>query len=118
VIAYSHCIAHGIDMAKGMDNQAAVVDSGAWTLYRFNPALYNKGEHPLKLDSKAPKMTYEEWAMTETRFRSLAQVMPDRARALMEQGQREAKARWKLYEALAIAGVDSPFAPPVADKTS
>jgi hypothetical protein len=61
-------------------------------------------------------MTYEEWAMTETRFRSLAQVMPDRARALMEQGQREAKARWKLYEALAIAGVDSPFAPPVADK--
>ena len=116
IIAYSHCIAHGIDMAKGMDNQAAAVDSGAWTLYRFNPALYNKGEHPLKLDSKAPKMTYEEWAMTETRFRSLAQVMPDRARALMEQGQREAKARWKLYEALAIAGVDSPFAPPASDK--
>jgi len=116
VIAYSHCIAHGIDMAKGMDNQVAAVDSGAWTLYRFNPDLYNKGEHPLKLDSKAPKMTYEQWAMTETRFRSLAQIMPDRARALMEQGQREAKARWKLYEALAVAGVDSPFAPPASDK--
>jgi len=116
VIAYSTCIAHGIDMAKGMDNQSAAVDSGAWTLYRFNPALYNKGEHPLKLDSKAPKMTYEQWAMTETRFRSLAQVMPERARALMEQGQREAAARWKLYEALAIAGVDSPFAPPAGDK--
>jgi len=116
IIAYSHCIAHGIDMAKGMDNQTAAVDSGAWTLYRFNPDLYNKGEHPLKLDSKAPKMTYEQWAMTETRFRSLAQVMPERARALMEQGQREAKARWKLYEALAIAGVDSPFAPPAGDK--
>jgi pyruvate-ferredoxin/flavodoxin oxidoreductase len=116
VIAYSTCIAHGIDMAKGMDNQSAAVDSGAWTLYRFNPALYNKGEHPLKLDSKAPKMTYEQWAMTETRFRSLAQVMPERARALMEQGQREATARWKLYEALAIAGVDSPFAPPASDK--
>ncbi len=116
IIAYSHCIAHGIDMAKGMDNQTAAVDSGAWTLYRFNPELYNKGEHPLKLDSKAPTMTYEQWAMTETRFRSLAQVMPERARALMEQGQREAKARWKLYEALAIAGVDSPFAPPVGDK--
>jgi len=116
VIAYSHCIAHGIDMAKGMDNQVAAVDSGAWTLYRFNPDLYNKGEHPLKLDSKAPKMTYEQWAMTETRFRSLAQIMPDRARALMEQGQREAKARWNLYEALAVAGVDSPFAPPASDK--
>jgi pyruvate-ferredoxin/flavodoxin oxidoreductase len=116
VIAYSTCIAHGIDMAKGMDNQAAVVDSGAWTLYRFNPGLYAKGENPLKLDSKAPKMTYEQWAMTETRFRSLAQTMPDRARALMEQGQREAQARWKLYEALAVAGASSPFAPPASDK--
>ena len=116
IIAYSHCIAHGIDMAKGMDNQTAAVDSGAWTLYRFNPALYDKGENPLKLDSKAPKMTYEQWAMTETRFRSLAQTMPDRARALMEQGQREAQARWKLYEALAVAGSSSPFAPPASDK--
>ncbi len=116
VIAYSHCIAHGIDMAKGMENQTAAVDSGAWTLYRFNPGLYAKGENPLKLDSKAPKMTYEQWAMTETRFRSLAQVMPDRARALMEQGQREAQARWKLYEALAVAGSSSPFAPPASDK--
>jgi pyruvate-ferredoxin/flavodoxin oxidoreductase len=116
IIAYSHCIAHGIDMAKGMDNQTAVVDSGAWTLYRFNPGLYAKGENPLKLDSKAPKMTYEQWAMTETRFRSLAQVMPDRARTLMEQGQREAQARWKLYEALAVTGSTSPFAPPAGDK--
>jgi len=117
VIAYSTCIAHGIDMAKSMDNQAAAVDSGAWTLYRFNPGLYAKGENPLKLDSKAPKMTYEQWAMTETRFRSLAQVMPERARALMEQGQREAQARWKLYEALAVAGSSSPFAPPAGDKS-
>jgi pyruvate-ferredoxin/flavodoxin oxidoreductase len=116
VIAYSHCIAHGIDMAKGMDNQTAIVDSGAWTLYRFNPALYGKGENPLKLDSKAPKMTYEQWAMSETRFRSLAQVDPERARVLMEQGQREAAARWKLYEALAVTGSTSPFAPPAADK--
>jgi pyruvate-ferredoxin/flavodoxin oxidoreductase len=114
VIAYSHCIAHGIDMAKGMDNQAAIVDSGAWTLYRFNPGLYDKGENPLKLDSKPPKMGYEQWAMSETRFRSLAQTMPDRARALMEQGQREAAARWKLYEALAVAGSTSPFSPPAA----
>ena len=116
IIAYSHCIAHGIDMAKGMDNQVAAVDSGAWTLYRFNPGLYDKGENPLKLDSKAPKMTYEQWAMTETRFRSLAQTMPERARALMEQGQREAQARWKLYEALAVAGANSPFSPPAAGK--
>ncbi|HEX7506003.1 MAG TPA: pyruvate:ferredoxin (flavodoxin) oxidoreductase, partial [Polyangia bacterium] len=63
IIAYSHCIAHGIDMAKGLDHQNAVVDSGAWTLYRFNPGLYAKGENPLKLDSKPPKHTYEQWAM-------------------------------------------------------
>ena len=82
IIAYSHCIAHGIDMAKGLDHQAMAVESGAWTLYRFNPALYAKGENPLKLDSKPPKLTYEQWAMKETRFRSLTQSMPERAKAV------------------------------------
>jgi pyruvate-ferredoxin/flavodoxin oxidoreductase len=119
IIAYSHCIAHGIDMAKGLDHQNAVVDSGAWTLYRFNPGLYAKGENPLKLDSKPPKHTYEQWAMTETRFKSLTQSSPERAKALMLQGQREAVARVKFYEALAASGSTSPFSPPapVAPKT-
>jgi pyruvate-ferredoxin/flavodoxin oxidoreductase len=112
IIAYSHCIAHGIDMAKGLDHQAMAVESGAWTLYRFNPALYAKGENPLKLDSKPPKLTYEQWAMKETRFRSLTQSMPERAKALMVQGQQEAVARVKFYEALAASGGASPFAPP------
>jgi len=112
IIAYSHCIAHGIDMAKGLDHQAAVVDSGAWTLYRFNPALYAKGENPLKLDSKHPTHTYEQWAMTETRFKSLAQSSPERAKALMALGQQEAVARVKFYEALAATGSVSPFSPP------
>jgi pyruvate-ferredoxin/flavodoxin oxidoreductase len=112
IIAYSHCIAHGIDMAKGLEHQSSVVDSGAWALYRFNPSLYAKGENPLKLDSKPPKLTYEQWAMKETRFRSLTQSMPERAKALMLQGQQEAVARWKLYEALAATGGTSPFAPP------
>jgi pyruvate-ferredoxin/flavodoxin oxidoreductase len=116
IIAYSHCIAHGIDMAKGMDNQVAAVDSGAWTLYRFNPALYEKGENPLKLDSKPPKHTYEQWAMTETRFKSLTQSSPERAKALMAQGQQEAIARVKFYEAIAASGSASPFSPP-APKT-
>jgi pyruvate-ferredoxin/flavodoxin oxidoreductase len=115
IIAYSHCIAHGIDMAKGLDHQAMAIDSGAWTLYRFNPALYAKGENPLKLDSKPPKLTYEQWAMKETRFRSLTQSNPERAKALMAQGQQEAVARVKFYEAIA-ATATSPFAPPVAPK--
>ena len=88
------------------------VESGAWTLYRFNPALYAKGENPLKLDSKPPKMTYEQWAMKETRFRSLTQSSPERAKALMAQGQREAIARVKFYEAIAATGNTSPFSPP------
>jgi pyruvate-ferredoxin/flavodoxin oxidoreductase len=112
IIAYSHCIAHGIDMAKGLDHQTMAIESGAWTLYRFNPGLYAKGENPLKLDSKPPKMTYEEWAMKETRFKSLTQSSPERAKALMEQGKREAAARVKFYEAIAAAGHTSPFAPP------
>jgi len=112
IIAYSHCIAHGIDMAKGLDHQTMAIESGAWTLYRFNPALYAKGENPLKLDSKPPKMTYEQWAMKETRFRSLTQSSPERAKALMAQGQREAIARVKFYEAIAASGNTSPFAPP------
>ena len=112
IIAYSHCIAHGIDMAKGLDHQTMAVESGAWTLYRFNPALYAKGENPLKLDSKPPKMTYEQWAMKETRFRSLTQSSPERAKALMAQGQQEAIARVKFYEAIAASGNTSPFSPP------
>jgi pyruvate-ferredoxin/flavodoxin oxidoreductase len=115
IVAYSHCIAHGIDMAKGLDHQTMAVDSGAWTLYRFNPSLYAKGENPLKLDSKPPKLTYEQWAMKETRFRTLTQSMPERAKALMAQGQLEAAARVKLYQALA-ATATSPFAPPEAPK--
>ena len=112
IIAYSHCIAHGIDMSNGLDQQKLAVDSGAWPLYRFNPALYAKGENPLKLDSKPPKMTYEQWAMKETRFRSLTQSMPERAKSLMLQGQQEAVARVKFYEALAASGSVSPFSPP------
>jgi pyruvate-ferredoxin/flavodoxin oxidoreductase len=113
IIAYSHCIAHGIDMARGMDQQTAAVESGAWTLFRYNPALYTRGEMPLKLDSKHPRIGYERWAMAETRFRALSQAMPERAKLLMGLGQRDAAARWKLYEALAST-TSSPFAPPVA----
>jgi pyruvate-ferredoxin/flavodoxin oxidoreductase len=112
IIAYSHCINHGIDMAKGLDQQTKVVESGAWTLFRYNPALYTKGELPLTLDSKPATISYEKWAMSETRFRALAQVMPDRAKLLMHLGQVDAAARWKFYEALA-SSTSSPFAPPV-----
>jgi pyruvate-ferredoxin/flavodoxin oxidoreductase len=110
IIAYSHCIAHGIDMMKGFDHQRMAVESGAWTLFRYNPALIPLGQNPLKLDSKAPKMGYAEWAMAETRFRTLTQSKPERAKQLMEVAQRDAAARWRFYEQL--AETVSPLTPP------
>ena len=79
VIAYSHCIAHGIDMAIGMGREDAAVKSGHWLLYRYNPALIDKGENPLKLDCKAPSIPFRDYAFAENRFRTL--LAKDKARA-------------------------------------
>ena len=80
IVAYSHCIAHGINMETGMQNQKAVVDSGQWMLYRFNPALSSEGKNPLQLDSKKPKMPVEDFLMMETRFKMLFKINPERAK--------------------------------------
>jgi pyruvate-ferredoxin/flavodoxin oxidoreductase len=118
IIAYSHCIAHGIDMMKGFDHQRMAVESGAWTLYRYNPALIALGQNPLKLDSKAPKMSYADWAQAEIRFRTLTQSKPEHARVLMEKGQRDAVARWRFYEQLAADATSPLMAAPVAGQAS
>jgi len=74
IIAYSHCIAHGYNMSDALDHQKAVVECGAWPMYRFDPRRTAMGENPLKLDSKAPKISFDEWALSETRFRMLAKI--------------------------------------------
>ncbi len=101
IIAYSHCIAHGIDMAKGMNNQKAAVDSGSWVLYRYNPALAAEGKNPLKLDSREPKIRFEDYAYMEARFKMLTKTNPKEAKHLLELAQADAKERWKTYEAMA-----------------
>ncbi len=101
VIAYSHCIAHGIDMAKGMTHQQMAVDSGAWPLYRYNPALRAEGKNPLTLDSKGPKITVAEWAMAETRFKMLKKADPATADRLMDLAQKDINFRWAFYQHLA-----------------
>jgi pyruvate-ferredoxin/flavodoxin oxidoreductase len=101
IIAYSHCIAHGIDMAKGMNNQKAAVDSGSWVLYRYNPALAVEGKNPLKLDSREPKIRFEDYAYMEARFKMLTKTNPKEAKHLLELAQADAKERWKTYEAMA-----------------
>ncbi len=104
IIAYSHCIAHGIDMGRGMRNQKAAVDSGYWQLYRYNPDLIAKGENPFKLDSKGLKIPLQDYAYMETRYKMLTKTHPDRAKELMKEAQNDVNEKWKIYEQLASSG--------------
>lgn len=101
IIAYSHCIAHGIDMSKAMRNQKAAVDSGQWLLYRYHPERTTAGENPLILDSRPPKMRVKEYMDMENRFRMLALSHPEAAVELAEQAQHDVEARWAYYEFMA-----------------
>jgi pyruvate-ferredoxin/flavodoxin oxidoreductase len=101
VIAYSHCIAHGIDMSIGMSHQKEAVESGYWPLYRFDPALEAAGEHPFKLDSKRPSIPLKTFTDKEARYAMLARSHPERAAELGREAQDDVDARWHLYEQLA-----------------
>ncbi|MEZ5408009.1 MAG: pyruvate:ferredoxin (flavodoxin) oxidoreductase [Acidimicrobiales bacterium] len=98
VIAYSPCIAHGIEMATMMEHQKAAAESGYWPLYRYDPHRDAAGDHPLHLDSRKPTRTFAEFARTEARFALLARANPERAEALMADAQRDIDDRWHLYE--------------------
>ena len=101
IIAYSHCIAHGIDMAVGMEHQKAAVDSGHWILYRYNPDRRKEGKNPLSLDSKKPKIPVEQFLNMENRFRMLKKSHPDLAKEFFAEIQQEVDARYATYEYLA-----------------
>ncbi len=101
ILAYSHCIAHGIDMKTGVENQKRAVESGHWPLYRYNPDLAIKGENPLKLDSKAPKISFEEFAYQETRWKMLTKSRPEAAKALLQQASHHAQTKWAHLDQLA-----------------
>ena len=101
IIAYSTCIAHGIDMATSMSHQKLAVDSGYWPLYRYDPRLPAKDEHALRLDSKAPSIPLKEFAQKEARFAMLARSKPEVAERLLEEAQADVHERRRLYEQLA-----------------
>ncbi|MEE8356838.1 MAG: pyruvate:ferredoxin (flavodoxin) oxidoreductase [Anaerolineales bacterium] len=101
ILAYSPCIEHGIDMAKGLDQQDLAVKSGIWPLYRFNPDRADQGKNPLQLDSKAPSIPLMEYAYNELRYRSLLKSNKERAEKLMKEAQAEVNKRWSLYEHMA-----------------
>ncbi len=98
IVAYCHCIAHGINMQKGFDQQKKAVDCGHWMLYRYNPALAAEGKNPLTIDSKAPSIPVKEYAYAETRFKMLTLSKPDEAARLIQLAQTDVDQRWKLYQ--------------------
>ena len=104
IIAYSHCIAHGIDMARGMTNQKLAVETGYFPLFRFNPMLAKEGKNPFKLDSKAPKLPLRDFTSLETRFNMLDKTYPERAKELLALASDDIKNRWRLYELFAGGG--------------
>ncbi|MBN1514748.1 MAG: pyruvate:ferredoxin (flavodoxin) oxidoreductase [Phycisphaerae bacterium] len=101
IIAYSHCIAHGINMRTAFDTQKLAVQSGHFPLFRFNPDLAAAGQNPLKLDSKKPSVPYENFAYVQTRFKMLTKSNPEAARELLALAQQDAHKRWAIYEGLA-----------------
>ena len=101
IIAYSHCIAHNIDMAKGLDHQKLAEQSGFWPLFRYNPKLVEEGKNPLTLDSKPPKLKFREFAKLEGRFRMLEQIDPERAKMLLEKAETEIQRSFAFYQHLA-----------------
>jgi pyruvate-ferredoxin/flavodoxin oxidoreductase len=101
IIAYSHCIAHGINMSKGYLEQKKAVACGYWPLYRFDPRLWGTGKNPLQLDSKEPTGDFEEYAYGENRYRTLKQSKPEVAAKLMEQAKQDVVSKRALLEKLA-----------------
>ncbi len=101
IIAYSHCINHGIDMTKGMNQQKLAVDSAYWPLYRYDPRLKAEGKNPFQLDSGAPKLALKDYAYNETRYRMLTQSNPAAAEALMTEAQKLVNERWAQLEKMA-----------------
>jgi pyruvate-ferredoxin/flavodoxin oxidoreductase len=106
IVAYSHCIAHGYDMAHGLDQQKAAVQSAYWPLFRYNPELAKTGKNPLQLDSKAPSIPLEKYAYNETRYTMLVKSDPQAAKQLLVLAQEDVKKRWRLYEHWAAMQVD------------
>jgi pyruvate-ferredoxin/flavodoxin oxidoreductase len=101
IIAYSHCIAHGIDMTTATDLHKDAVECGFWPLFRYDPRLGDVGKNPLQLDSKTPTEGVEEFMYKQNRFRSLRQSNPDRADKLLEAIRSDVITRWKFYEQMA-----------------
>ncbi|MGA2200541.1 MAG: pyruvate:ferredoxin (flavodoxin) oxidoreductase [Terriglobales bacterium] len=117
IIAYSHCIAHGIDMTTAMSDQKVAVDSGQWLLYRYNPERTLAGENPLTLDSRTPTRKVRDFLQQQTRFKMLLKSNPEHAKLLWQEAQQDAETRYHLYEYLAQRKPEQVAAPVVPVET-
>ncbi|OGT12299.1 MAG: pyruvate:ferredoxin (flavodoxin) oxidoreductase [Gammaproteobacteria bacterium GWE2_42_36] len=103
IIAYSHCITHGIQMEMGMDLQKMAVESGYWPLFRYNTDRVKEGLNPFVLESKKPTVAFKDYVMKETRFKGLFKMHPELAQQLLEETQKEIERRWAMFEKMAAA---------------
>jgi pyruvate-ferredoxin/flavodoxin oxidoreductase len=103
IIAYAHCINHGLNLAKGLDQQKKAVACGHWPLYRYNPDLEAQGKNPLHIDSKAPSMPFADYALNENRYRMLKMMNPAHADELMAMAQKDVEKAWSFLEGRAKA---------------
>jgi pyruvate-ferredoxin/flavodoxin oxidoreductase len=106
IIAYSHCIAHGIDMSKGMNQQWLAVNSGHWPLVRYDPAVRAIAGNPFQLDSLRPRVPLGEYLYNELRYRMLRDADPEEAERLLDLAQEAVDQRWQTYEEMATRGAD------------
>ncbi|MGZ4816802.1 MAG: pyruvate:ferredoxin (flavodoxin) oxidoreductase [Terriglobales bacterium] len=116
IIAYSHCIAHGIDMTTAMTDQKVAVESGQWLLYRYSPERAAAGENPLALDSRAPTRKVQDYMLQQTRFKMLTKSKPEDAKRLWAMAQHDVETRYRMYEYMASRKTEAP-APAAKDAT-
>jgi pyruvate-ferredoxin/flavodoxin oxidoreductase len=113
ILAYCHCIAHGIDMRQGMRQQDLAVASGYWPLLRYNPAMAKAGENPFRLDSPRPTIPFKDYAYNELRYRALALTRPSEAAGLLKQAQADVSEKYRSYEDFTLIEHDTPAGPAV-----
>jgi len=106
IIAYSHCIAHGIDMRKGLDQQYRAVASGHWPLIRYDPVLRAVGHNPFLLDSPRPRIPLSDYLYRELRYRTLVETNPTEADRLLRLAEEAVRQRWQVYEEMAGRGAE------------
>jgi pyruvate-ferredoxin/flavodoxin oxidoreductase len=100
ILAYSHCIAHGIEMGHGLDQQARAVETGYWPLYRFDPRRALDGENPMQIDSKPPSRPLEDYLFQEDRYARLQRQNPAAAQEMLRLMREDVEARWKALRSM------------------